>query len=152
MYRSVFKLPLIQTKDILVVKSISVQIITAGAGYIFRCQMHAGAKRSPWKIQESIRPSKYYTQTRDSSEKKTLCHFLYPSLLFGAPESLLLLCYNVKESQSNVRCTGSIRWCKHRRTVRMDFGRAANLFIFWLMIRYEVMQFCKGDFILCLYS
>lgn len=55
MYRSVFRLPSIRSRDVHVVYPIAVQTITPDARFLCRYRMRAGDERSPRSIQTLIR-------------------------------------------------------------------------------------------------
>ncbi|GFX44560.1 hypothetical protein TNCV_2637251 [Trichonephila clavipes] len=74
MYRSALTLPLIRTREERAIYSMAFQAITLGVGFLCRYRMQAGEEWSPGNLQTCTRPSEYYTQNRDSSEKTTLCH------------------------------------------------------------------------------
>ena len=57
----------------------------------------------------------------------------------------------IKGNRSNGRRADRLRCSKHRRTIRAETGCAASMPISSLMVRDEVIRFCRAD-IICLSS
>lgn len=79
MYRSAFKLSLIQTREVCIMYPISTQTITPGADLApgrspMPISMQAGNDHLPQSLQIHVQASDYCTQNQDLSEKMTFCH------------------------------------------------------------------------------
>ena len=145
MYQSVFKLPLIQTKDVRVVYSIATQTIALHAGSLCRYRTQAGDVRSFRSFQGYIRPLKCCQQNRDSPKKTILYHSCIQFCRSAHPSRRLLLCCIVKGSRRNIHQAYSSRCCKCRRTVRVETGSAANMPMYLLMAYDVIMRFFRAD-------
>lgn len=105
-----------------------------------------GVSRYVYGHQNSLRRTRI-------SERATLCHFLYPSLSFDAPESPSLSILHWQGKIHGIgRHTDSPRCCKRRRTLWADTVRATNMSICCLIVRYVVVLFCKTNLTIYLYS